>query len=113
MNYQMWRKEVNVLMATKMLPEDFLLGTVTVGERGQIVIPAEARKKFDIQPGEKLLMMSHPNGQGLMFMRVGAIRELLNHLAASVGMAEEGGTGKRQDLERPQRRRSTKPKPGK
>lgn len=33
-------------------------GSVTVGERGQIVIPAEARRDFDIQPGEKLLVLA-------------------------------------------------------
>ena len=31
-------------------------GSVTVSERGQIVIPAEARKDFDIAPGDKLLV---------------------------------------------------------
>jgi AbrB family looped-hinge helix DNA binding protein len=33
-------------------------GSVTVGERGQIVIPVEARRDFDIQPGEKLLVLA-------------------------------------------------------
>jgi len=31
-------------------------GSVTVSERGQIVIPAEARQDFDIKPGDKLLV---------------------------------------------------------
>lgn len=31
-------------------------GTATVGERGQIVIPAEARKAFSLNKGEKLLV---------------------------------------------------------
>jgi len=31
-------------------------GSVTVSERGQIVIPAEARRDFTIQPGDKLLV---------------------------------------------------------
>ena len=30
-------------------------GSVTVGERGQIVIPVNARKDFGIKPGDKLL----------------------------------------------------------
>jgi len=33
-------------------------GSVTVGERGQVVIPAEARKDFGIQPGDKLLVFA-------------------------------------------------------
>lgn len=32
-------------------------GSVTVSERGQIVIPAEARKDFNIKAGDKLLIM--------------------------------------------------------
>lgn len=31
-------------------------GSITVSERGQIVIPAEARKDFNIGSGEKLLV---------------------------------------------------------
>jgi len=31
-------------------------GSVTVSERGQIVIPADARKDFDIDTGDKLLV---------------------------------------------------------
>lgn len=33
-------------------------GTVTVSERGQIAIPAQARRDFDIKPGEKLLVLA-------------------------------------------------------
>jgi len=33
-------------------------GSVTVSERGQIAIPAEARKDFDIKTGDKLLVMA-------------------------------------------------------
>ena len=31
-------------------------GSVTVSERGQVVIPTEARKDFDIKTGDKLLV---------------------------------------------------------
>ncbi|WP_416390183.1 AbrB/MazE/SpoVT family DNA-binding domain-containing protein [Terrisporobacter petrolearius] len=35
----------------------YFFGSVTVGERGQIVIPKEARKLFDINTGDKLLVL--------------------------------------------------------
>ena len=35
-----------------------LFGTVTVGERGQIVIPKGARELFGIEPGDTLLLMA-------------------------------------------------------
>ena len=39
-------------MLSKQDLDDCWVGTITVGERGQIVIPAEARKKLLINPGE-------------------------------------------------------------
>lgn len=35
-------------------------GIVTVGERGQIVIPKEARKILNIKKGDKLIILSPP-----------------------------------------------------
>ena len=32
--------------------------TVTVGQRGQIVIPKEAREIFDIKPGDTLILLA-------------------------------------------------------
>ena len=36
-------------------------GSTTVGERGQVVIPAEARRDMDITPSTKLLVMGGPH----------------------------------------------------
>jgi bifunctional DNA-binding transcriptional regulator/antitoxin component of YhaV-PrlF toxin-antitoxin module len=49
-----------------------------VGERGQVVIPAEARKKLNINPGEKLLVISHPFAAGLMLVKMDMMREYLS-----------------------------------
>ena len=35
----------------------YIFGTVKVGERGQIIIPKEAREKFDIKAGDTLLVL--------------------------------------------------------
>ena len=37
--------------------KDKLYGTTTMGARGQLVIPAEARKELNLQPGDQLLVM--------------------------------------------------------
>ncbi|HEC95644.1 MAG TPA: AbrB/MazE/SpoVT family DNA-binding domain-containing protein [Euryarchaeota archaeon] len=39
----------------------YIFGTVKVGERGQIVIPKEARDKFSIEPGDSLLILGDEN----------------------------------------------------
>ena len=41
-----------------------LFGNVKVGERGQVVIPKEARDLFGILPGDKLVVLGE-DGQGL------------------------------------------------
>jgi AbrB family looped-hinge helix DNA binding protein len=55
-------------------------GSVTVGERGQIVIPAEARSDMNIEPGDKLLVMKHPIHQGLVVVKFEAMKEFLEEL---------------------------------
>lgn len=65
------------------LQESFV-GSVTVGERGQVVIPAEARERCAIQAGEKLLAFVHPTGEGVMFLKVQAALNMAAHLMAVV-----------------------------
>ena len=57
--------------------EDRFYGTATVGERGQIVIPAEARKRHQIETGDKLLIMGAPSGKGLMLCKIDEIRDFM------------------------------------
>lgn len=45
-----------------------LFGIVTVGEKGQIVIPAKARKTFDINAGDRLVVLGD-EGQGIAIIK--------------------------------------------
>lgn len=45
-----------------------VFGMVKVGDKGQIVIPANARKIFDIQPGDNLLILGDEE-QGLAILK--------------------------------------------
>lgn len=42
------------------IPEIF--GAVTVGERGQVVIPAKIRKAFHVKPGDRLIVFAKEHG---------------------------------------------------
>lgn len=53
-----------------------IFGVVTVGEKGQIVIPAAARKVFGVEPGDRLLVLGDES-QGLALMREKDIFERL------------------------------------
>lgn len=70
-----------------------LYGSTTVGERGQIVLPAEAREKFGIKAGEKLLVMGDEMGgfQKIVLMKNEAVAGLLKHLLNMEKFVKDGG----------------------
>ena len=43
-----------------------LFGTVTVGEKGQIVIPKKARELYGIVPGDDVMVMGDERGIALI-----------------------------------------------
>ena len=56
-----------------------VFGTAKVGDRGQIVIPKEARELFGIQPGDTLLIVGEED-TGLIVSRP----EVLTNLATKI-----------------------------
>ena len=55
-----------------------IFGMVKVGDKGQIVIPAKARKIFDIQPGDNLIILGD-EGQGIAIIKEKGLLNLLNN----------------------------------
>jgi len=53
------------------------LGSTTVGPRGQVVIPAHARKELGIDAGATLLVFKSLRGRGLTLLKVDAVEEML------------------------------------
>ena len=51
--------------------------TATVGEKGQIVIPKQARDLFGIKPGDTLLLLGDEN-RGIAIPPKGAFAELFH-----------------------------------
>lgn len=44
----------------------YIFGVVKVGDKGQIVIPRDARKVYDIKPGDALLLLGDQRGIALV-----------------------------------------------
>ena len=44
----------------------FIFGVVKVGDKGQIVIPRDARKLYDIKPGDALIVLGDQRGMALL-----------------------------------------------
>lgn len=68
--------------------ENNFFGAATVGERGQVVIPAEARKKMNIEPGDKLLAIGHPTGLGILLCKIDKVRDLFALLSEQLKTLE-------------------------
>ena len=56
-----------------------VFGTAKVGDRGQIVIPKEARDLFNIEPGDTLLILGEEN-KGLIISRPELLRDLADEI---------------------------------
>ena len=68
-------------MLNRHLTEDGIprfYGATTIGERGQVVIPAEARKDLDLTHSTKLMVFSGgPIGEGLLLLKADTVSEMV------------------------------------
>lgn len=64
-------------------------GAVTVGERGQVVIPSEARAQLGFKPGDKLLMLKHPAYDGIVMAKLEAFSGFLEEFAQTLDRVKE------------------------
>lgn len=69
-------------------PQGRYAWTATVGEKGQIVIPKQAREIFDIKPGDTLLLLGDEQ-RGIAIPPKGAFAELFG-----AAFEEKEGEGK-------------------
>ena len=59
----------------------YMFGLVKVGDKGQIVIPAKARKIFGIEPGDNLVILGDET-QGLALIVERSFMKLFNNLSS-------------------------------
>ena len=56
----------NILYVMQEQDGKYIFGVVKVGDKGQIVIPRDARKLYDIKPGDALLVLGDQKGMVLL-----------------------------------------------
>jgi len=61
--------------------KDKFVGIAKVGEKGQIVIPKEARDMFDIKPGDSLVILCDKN-KGIGILKSEVIQDTLDKVVS-------------------------------
>lgn len=61
-----------------------ILGTAVIGERGQVVIPKEARDLFKLKTGDTLLVMASHNA--IIFLPKKNIQQFISQLTAKLAI---------------------------
>lgn len=64
-------------------------GSTTVGERGQVVIPAEARRDMDITPSTKLLVMGGPHKNLLILAKAEYVTAFMTKITEMLDQFKE------------------------
>ena len=76
-------------------------GSLTVSPRGQVVIPASARRELAINTGDTFLVFNAFRGKGLILFKAEAVEEVLNEMSEQMAYFEK--------LVREYKPKSTKP----
>lgn len=61
-----------------------LYGTATVGTKGQIVIPADAREELNIQPGDRLYVIGSPTKGVIGLLKEDTLEEFIEKMNIQV-----------------------------
>ncbi len=61
-----------------------LYGTATVGSKGQIVIPADAREELGIKAGDRLYVVGSPDGGFLGLLKEASLETIVQHMSAQI-----------------------------
>jgi AbrB family looped-hinge helix DNA binding protein len=68
---------------TELMKGKQFYGAVAVGERGQIVIPMEARNDFGIKPGDKLVVLGCDD-KGIVLLKSEKLKEFAEKILKSL-----------------------------
>ena len=60
----------------------YIFGVLKVNEKGQVVIPSDARKIYNIKPGDSLILLGDKNGMTLVKTEIfqDAVRQIVGDI---------------------------------
>jgi AbrB family looped-hinge helix DNA binding protein len=58
-----------------------ILGTATLNDKGQLVVPVEARNSLELNPGDKVVIMSSPHRPALVLIKAEEVEAMVKDLA--------------------------------
>lgn len=61
-----------------------LYGTATIGTKGQVVIPVEAREELGLRPGDRMYVMSAIGSGGVVFLKEEMLEQIVEQMSAQV-----------------------------
>ena len=79
-------------------------GIVNVGEKGQIIIPARARRLFDINPGDQMVLLGDESQEGLAVIKAENfldMADMIRKQMSPVSNESADSPGNRTDSEKP------------
>jgi AbrB family looped-hinge helix DNA binding protein len=75
------QKQERIMMHQHLIGEAIpkFYGATTIGERGQVVIPAEARKDLNLEHSTKVMVFGGLIGEGLLIVKADSVAEMVAH----------------------------------
>jgi AbrB family looped-hinge helix DNA binding protein len=71
-------------MNKESLHDKKLYGTATVGTKGQVVIPADAREELGIEAGDRLYVIGSCRGGFVGLLKEESLESIMQHLARQI-----------------------------
>lgn len=69
--------------------EDFFYDTVTVGERGQVVIPAKARRDLGIKHKDKLIVLRAMGKMGIVMIHAKHMTRIFDKMTKHISQIKK------------------------
>jgi AbrB family looped-hinge helix DNA binding protein len=71
-----------------------IVGTATLNDKGQLVIPVEARNELGLTPGSRVVIMSNPERPALTLIKSEVLETMVRDLNEALDSADQSKPNK-------------------